>query len=447
MFALALCVVAFTASYFAGRRSLGQGLVALLAVGYFYGIIRANLLTVFSHFIFDAGLVGLYLSQKWTTSDPTEARRIGAVQLWTLVLIAWPTLMVLMPFQPLLVSIVGLRGHVFFMPFLLLGSKLKEQDLLELSTGLAVLNLIALGFATAEYFTSVQQFYPPSPVTQIIYSSGDVADYRFFRIPAIFTGAHAYGGTMAFSMPYLIGGWVRARTNLTRLLALLGIASALLGILMSATRSNFILGGIMVSVTILTSRLKSTHRVIFVLLIAILGFAAMSNERFQRFKTLGDTDAVADRIAGSVNRNFWEILAEHPMGNGLGGGGTSIPYFLHGQVRDPIVMENGYTLILCEQGVIGLLLFILFVLWFLSHAGTAFSKGPWANSRRMAWCLAAFSLATAWIGVGMFTSIPATVILLLGMGWTAIPEAAENSSSATKRVRFRQYEPAYVPAR
>src|SRR5262249_53966445 len=154
----------------------------------------------------------------------------------------------------------------------------------------------------------------------------------------------------------------------------------------------------------------------------ILGIAAMRNERFQRFKSLGDTDAVTYRIAGSVNRNFGEILAEHPMGNGLGGGGTSIPFFLHGQVKDPIVMENGYTLILCEQGVIGLLIFIFFVLWFLSRAGVAFAKGPWANSRRLAWSLVAFSLATAWIGVGMFTSIPATVIMMLAMGWTPVPE-------------------------
>ena len=65
MIAIALCVVAFIACYLAGRRSLGQGLVVLFVFGYFYGILRANLLTTFSHFIFDMGLLGLYLSPKW----------------------------------------------------------------------------------------------------------------------------------------------------------------------------------------------------------------------------------------------------------------------------------------------------------------------------------------------------------------------------------------------
>jgi hypothetical protein len=443
MLALALCLLAFIASYLAGRRSLGLGLVALLATGYFYGIIRANLLTVFSHFVFDAGLIGLYLSQRWVFSDPKQARRVERLKLWTIVLIAWPTLMILMPFQPWLVSIVGLRGHIFFLPILLLASRLKEQDLLTLSTGMSILNLVALAFAGAEYFTSVQQFFPPSPVTQIIYSSGDVAG-GYFRIPAIFTSAAAYGGTMAGTLPYLIGGWGHARTKFSRLLALLGIAGALLGILMSATRSNFILGSVMVSVTILTSRMKTSNRVVFLLLIAAMGVVAMRNERFQRFKSLGDSDAVVERIAGSVNRSFWEILADHPMGNGLGGGGTSLPYFLHGQVRSPIVMENGYALILCEQGLVGLLLFLCFVAWFISRVGTAFAKGPWANSRRMAWSLAAFQLGTAWIGVGMFTSIPATVILVLSMGWTALPETIEYPEAIKRVPRGSKYRPTYA---
>ena len=440
MLALIVCLVAFAATYRAGRRSLGQGLIALFVVGYFYGIVRANLLTVFSHFIFDAGLIGLYLSQEWISSDPKEAKRLETVRLWTAVLIAWPLLVVLMPFQPLLVSIVGLRGNVFFIPVLILGSRLKEKDLLQLSAGLAVLNLVALGFAWIEYFTSVTQFYPLSPVTLIIYSSGDVAG-GYFRIPAIFTSAAAYGGNMVGSLPFLLGLWDRSKTQGVRILAVCGVAAAMVGVLMSATRSNFIIGSAMLLVTILTSRMKTSRRMIFVMLIALAGVLAMSNERFQRFKSLADTEMVSDRIAGSVNRTFWEILMEYPMGNGLGGGGTSIPYFLQGQVRNPIGMENVYSQILCEQGVIGLLLWIGFIVWFLSRVRIAFANGPWVTSRRMAWSLNTFLLGTAWVGLGLFTSIPGTVMLLLGMGWTTNPALAEVPQSGgwqTSKVSFEQ---------
>lgn len=129
MIALVLCIVAFVACYIAGRRSLGWGLVTLLFVGYFYGIVRANLLTTFSHFIFDAGMLGLFLAPVWRNRDAGGGKRSEAVQFWAIILTAWPMLLVMLPFQPLLVSLVGLRGNVFFIPLLVLGSRRRERIL------------------------------------------------------------------------------------------------------------------------------------------------------------------------------------------------------------------------------------------------------------------------------------------------------------------------------
>jgi hypothetical protein len=423
MNALVCCILAFGITYWAGKRSLGQGLVAVLAVGCFYGILRANMLVVFSHFIFDAGLLGLYCSSKWRSADPKEAKQSETIYLLTMALMIWPCLLVLLPFQTLLVSLVGLRGNVFFIPILLLGSRLKHEDLMTLSAGMAVLNLIALGFAVAEYFKGLPPFFPWSPVTNIMYNSADVAG-GFFRIPATFTSAHAYGGTMVATLPYLLGGWSQATNRMHRLLTVLGVAAAMMGVLMSATRLNFALGTVVVLASFLTGKMKPSSRLIFVLLTCGIMVVALSNERFQRFKTLGDAESVADRVAGSVNRSFFEILLEYPMGNGLGGGGTSLPYFLQGQLRNPIGMENEYARILCEQGMVGLLLWICFIWWFFSRARIAFAKGPWFSSRRIVWCLAAFALATSLTGTGTFVSIPGSVLLLLGMGWTSSPMLA-----------------------
>src|SRR5215469_13108586 len=105
MIAALLCLAALVGCYLAGRSSLGRGLVALLVVGYFYGILRANLLTAFSHFIFDAGLIGLYLSQNWMEKKP-DAARVSSLRTWVLLLIGWPLIVLLMPFQPLLISFV-----------------------------------------------------------------------------------------------------------------------------------------------------------------------------------------------------------------------------------------------------------------------------------------------------------------------------------------------------
>ena len=206
---------------------------------------------------------------------------------------------------------------------------------------------------------------------------------------------------------------------------------------MSATRSNFLYGCAMIFFVFFSMRLSGKQRMLFVLIIGLLAGTALTNVRFQRFKSLQDKDYVADRIAGSVNRGFWEIVGEYPMGNGLGGGGTSIPYFLEGQVRNPIGMENEYARILAEQGIIGLLLWLGFLGWFFQRVGVAFSKGAWAIPRRLLWCYVAIGFGTAWIGTGLLTSIPATVMLMMGAGYAVTPPEPLQSNNATRRTGWR----------
>jgi hypothetical protein len=438
MTVLGLCILAFGLTFWAGKRSLGLGLVALFLWGYLYGIFRANFETVFSHFLFDAALVGLYLAQSHAFTDSADAR-IAALRYWVLGLMLWPALLVLLPFQPWLISLVGLRGCIFFIPVALLGARLKRSDLMQLCTGLACLNLISLAFAAGEYFQGVPKYYPFNAVTSIIYNSVDVAG-GYYRIPGTFANAHQFGGTMAASIPYLVGGWTEGLTRKVRLFVVLGIAAALLGILMSATRLNFILGAAMVLVIVWGTKMKTGRRVLFALLIVAIGGLAVTNERFQRFKSLSDTDYVGDRVSGSVNREFFEILLQYPMGNGLGGGGTSIPYFLEGQVRNPIGLENEYARILCEQGIIGLMIWMGFIIWYLTSARQVFGNSPWSTGRRLVWCFSVFSLALGVIGQGMLTAIPAAAMLLLGIGWTSTAMPAEVTNGRPLRSPNRDFQ-------
>ncbi len=421
MIGLSLCFIAFGATLWAGRRSLGLGLVALLFWGYFFGIVRANLMSAGSYFIFDAGVLGFYLSQKKLLLGD---RRSSALRMWCWILMLWPVLLMAIPFQPFLVSLVGLRGSILFLPMMLAGSRLRGNDLRLLAFGFAALNLVALGFAGAEYVMGLQRFYPHNAATMIIYSSSDV-EGGFFRIPAIFANAHLYGGTMAGSLPYLIAAWEYSKTRITRWLILAGIAAALLGVLLSATRLNFVVCSGMILVMVLNGRMAVRKRAMIAVVIVIMAGVAMRNTRFQRFKSLSDTSYVEDRISGSVNRSFFELLIEYPLGNGLGGGGTSIPYFLSGQVRNPIGLENEYSRILCEQGIIGLTMWLGFVIWFLMRFKSVLAKGPWASCRRLVFCISVFTLGIGAIGMGMLTAVPQTPILLLGIGFVATPMTEE----------------------
>ena len=75
---IAFFLVAFAVVLRATFRSLGWGLLAVIAVGYFNGVIRANFLGVFTTFMFDAAVLGLYVGFLSGKSRWVEGVRLGA---------------------------------------------------------------------------------------------------------------------------------------------------------------------------------------------------------------------------------------------------------------------------------------------------------------------------------------------------------------------------------
>jgi hypothetical protein len=354
-----------------------------------------------------------------------------ALRNWLIVLIAWPLLLVLLPFQTLLVSLVGLRGNMFFLPALLLGSRLRNSDLRTMAVGFAALNGVALLVGAGEYLLGLDRFFPLSQVTSIMFESFDSAGG--WRIPSTFVNAHTYALTMADTLPFLFGYWAqRSVSRAWKTFLLVGMASAFVGVMLASTRLGMVSAGVVVLVALTSGKLGGMKRWILALAIGAVIFAALHNDRWQRYKEL-DKDTVTERIGGSVNRTFFEILESYPMGNGLGGGGTSIPYFLESRVNRPIEVENEYSRILLEQGVVGLLLWVVFIFWFLTNR-SAFVKDAWFAGRRMAWWLCLFCLCSSIIGNGMLTAIPNTFLFLLAMGWTSVkPQAAVETVPDTRR--------------
>ncbi|MGA2883362.1 MAG: hypothetical protein ABSG13_30825 [Bryobacteraceae bacterium] len=434
MIALLLCALGALAAFFIGRRSLWGGIVVVMTVGYSYGIVRANLASTFSHFIFDAALVGLYAAQFLGRRKNQPTPNHASLNMWMYILIGWPLLMVLMPFQPFLVSLVGLRGNMFFLLAVFLGARLRAQDLRPLAFGLAALNLIALAFGVAESFKGIEPFFPYGPMTVTMYNSLDSGGGS--RIPSIFQNAHTYAGVMVFTVPILFGAWsLSTGARWRKMFLLIGMAAAFIGVLMAATRQGMIMAGVVVVIASVSGKLGPLKRVVWALAIVAVVWAAMHNDRWQRYKEL-DSQTVEDRISGSVNRTFWEVLVEYPMGNGLGGGGTSIPYFLASQVRNPVWVENDYCRILLEEGLVGLLLWTAFIVWYATNR-VAFVKDEWLTGRRMVWYLCILTFLIGLIGVGMLSSVPNTFLFLLCVGWTSVrPEkmAAVVQDKAARRV-------------
>ena len=74
-------------------RSLGLGFAAVFAVGYVNGVIRANYLGVFTTFMFDAAVLGLYGGFFLGRAGWAAETWRGPGGRFTLFLIAWPALL------------------------------------------------------------------------------------------------------------------------------------------------------------------------------------------------------------------------------------------------------------------------------------------------------------------------------------------------------------------
>jgi hypothetical protein len=443
--ALLLCIGAFALCFWIGRHSLVNGLIAVFGIGYAYGIVRANLPDTFSHFIFDAGAAGLYVAQMFHRVTQSEKYRVEKLKPWLEVLIGWPLLVFLLPFQDWLIRIVGLRGSIFLLPFIVFGARLDAGDRYRMALYLAAFNVVVCVLAGFEYFNGIEAFFPRNHMTELIYRSTVMVGSTDYRIPSSFANAHAYGGTMVVTLPLLLGAVIQKdRKTFYFVLLALGIAAALLGVLMSAARVHFIAAAILTVVTTFSLRSRLTHAFGWAVLIATIGWAASGEVRLQRFVELRDTDAVIERISSSVNMGFFEIAANYPFGNGLGGGGTNIPYFLQGEIRNPVMMESEYARIMIEQGIVGLVFWGFFIGWLITRHGPG-SNDSWYLGRRLARIACVILFISGMTGAGLLTSIPQTGIFLLLVGWVGAREAAEESTQTATKPVMIQTSPRALP--
>jgi len=446
---LYLCLLAFTICYIAGRRSLVAGLITTLGVGYVFGIVRANIPETTSYFIFDSAVLGLYAAQLFRPLSEMLRRRSETLQSWMEFLIFWPMIVLFIPVQDVFVRLVGLRTSIFFLPFLLIGARLIPAERYKLALGLACLNLVALSFAGAEFFIGVPEFFPRNAVTKIIYLSKDVMGHTAFRIPATFANAHAYGGTMVVSLPLMAGALLQPRKKQWHItLLVLGLSAALMGVLLSATRLNFVVVTILIIVLTFSIKSRISYAFGWIVILGAIGLFASGEARLQRVVELQDTDFVQQRVGWSVNMTFFEMARNYPFGNGLGGGGSSIPHFLQDRLENPVRMENEYARIMLEQGIFGLGMWLAFLIWLFTRREKGYFDS-WSQGRRLAWFACLLTFGTGLIGVGILVSVPQTCLLLINAGWIAarqrVPEEVVFRNAALCK-GFANWEANHLPA-
>jgi O-Antigen ligase len=426
MAGLAICILAALICFCAGRVSLWGGFVAAMTFGYLYGILRANIPSAASHFIFDAASFGLYASIMTRPASWMQKFKMRQPMPWFVALMGWPILLFFVPVQNPLIQLVGLRAQIFFIPYLLIGSIIDGEDAYKLAMSFAVMNIVELGIALVEIAIGVPFFFPRNAVDQIIYNSTDVyiGGIGNYRIPATFMSSAAYGGDMVGSLPLLLGALsLKGMSAWGRRLVLVAVGASAVGVFLCASRSQAVLLIVMITAVTLSGQIKNIPWSVWFVIIGIIAWIVVISPRMQRFFQLQDTDYVKRRVSWSVNESFWQIALDYPLGNGLGGGGTSVPYFLQDELKDPVGMENEYARIMAEEGIPGLMLWLGFLGWVFTRPLPRRSD-PWFAGRMLARFALLVSFATGMLGTGLLTAIPGTATLMLYIGWISAPQEA-----------------------
>ena len=286
-----------------------------------------------SYMLFDVAVAGLYAAQV-LRPGPVISRNTQQLTLLWVLLTAWPILLFFLADGDLIIELVGLRANIYLLPFVLFGPRLNGSDLRSITVVIAVLNLAAFSVAAYEYFVGLDALVPRNEVTALVYRSHDVMNDTAYRIPSSFVNAHAYAGTMVMTVPLLVGLWVQTEVSkVTRLLLGLAILASLVGIFIAATRTHVIVLALLLVVSSFAMPVRGRQWLRWVMVLLITGGVVSSEARLQRFTTLADSIFISERVRGSVNASFFELIEEYPWGSGLASGGTNVPFFFSERVN------------------------------------------------------------------------------------------------------------------
>jgi hypothetical protein len=230
---------------------------------------------------------------------------------------------------------------------------------------------------------------------------------------------------MVLSLPLLAGAWVQKHREIwQKNLLIAGLLAAMLGVFMSAARSHFLVLVVLITVATFSTRLRPIYRVGWVVVLVVVSYVVSTQERMQRFTTLDDRQFVESRFEASVNTTLLDAMIDYPFGVGLGGGGTSMPFFLMDRLNTPVAVESEWGRIELETGLLGLAAWCGFLVWVFTRP-QAHRGDPAFLGWRLAWVACICFFAFGFIGIGLFTSIPSTAILLMLVGWIATHHTGE----------------------
>ena len=249
------------------------------------------------------------------------------------------------------------------------------------------------------------------PILMLLLSSG------VDRLAGMLVDANAYGGLLAVAFAItllggdnekpLLDGWLRAACLL----------SLSIGLLLTSSRSAWLGIGFLS----LYAGIRSPRLFLVIVLIATAGTCmialSLNSDSFDQFVTLSSRQNTIDERV-EILHNAWEMFRTYPaFGAGLGA------YFEeHG-----IIVHNSAMWFLAEFGVVGFLIFVGFMSWFIIKGVDAFQIALPAQRSIVAGLIAAH-LAMLGLSLGIEATYQRhwwLVMGLLGASYTLAVQDAE----------------------
>ena len=249
-----------------------------------------------------SALIGSTLALITRRDTPIQRFKMRRLMPWVLALAGWPLLVMLMPLQPFLIQLVGLRGQIFFVPFILVGAMLDANEMRKIAIGIAGpepdRTAVRDGRDPVRRDAFLSDECGRSDHLQQYGCRGDRPDRRCFRIPATFVQAASYGGVMALTLPLLLGTMVQeSRRGWRRNLLLIAVGVSALGVFLSASRSHATLLFVLGIAATLSGRAKNFPWFGWIALLAVVAILVAVSPRMQRFVTLENTRLHEERVS------------------------------------------------------------------------------------------------------------------------------------------------------
>lgn len=199
--------------------------------------------------------------------------------------------------------------------------------------------------------------------------AGEAATQTFLRVFGTFASTGQFSSFLVINCMFIFSLLFTAKNKFERRLMIGCAILNFITLLATGSRGGFLLIFIMGFVFVVFCR-RFWRRLVFMFLLAVslyAGFSYLGRGVVSRFKSLKDTEMLKSRTIGVTKATFMDYFERYPLGNGIGTGSGASRYLSEGEEVEWEFIESYPAKLQYETGILGVILFYLFLLKLSVH--------------------------------------------------------------------------------